>query len=71
MDRMHRICVAIWGTGEWPEEWTFSTFIPLPKKGDLKPCANYWTTALVSHTPARFFFWSYWKGSEWRPKQPV
>ena len=38
LDRMHRICVAIWETGEWPEEWTFSTLIPLPKKGDLKQC---------------------------------
>jgi len=27
----------------------FSTFIPLPKKGDLKQCANYGTIALVSH----------------------
>ena len=44
-----RICVAIWETGEWPEEWTFSTFIPLPKKDDLKQCANYRTIALVSH----------------------
>jgi len=42
-------CVVIWETGEWPEEWTFSTFIPLPKKGDLKQCANYRTIALVSH----------------------
>jgi len=41
--------VAIWETGEWPEEWTFSTFIPLPKKGDLNQCANYRTIALVSH----------------------
>ena len=49
LDRMHRICVAIWETGEWPEEWTFSTFIPVPKKGDLKQCANYRTIALVSH----------------------
>jgi len=40
--------VAIWETGEWPEEWTFSTFIPLRKKGDLKQCANYRTIALVS-----------------------
>jgi len=40
------ICVAIWETGEWPEEWTFSTFIPLPKKSDLKQCANYRTIAL-------------------------
>jgi len=45
LDRMYRICVAIWETGEWPEECTFSTFIPLPKKGDLKQCANYRTIA--------------------------
>jgi len=44
---MHRICVEIWETGEWPEEWTFSTFIPLI--GDLEQCANYRTIAIVSH----------------------
>ena len=49
LDRMHRICVVMWKTGEWPEEWTFSTFILLPKKGDLEQCANYRTIALVSH----------------------
>jgi len=38
---MQKICVAIWETGEWPEELTFSTFIPLPKKGDLNQCENY------------------------------
>ena len=46
---MHRICVAIWETCEWPEEWTFSTFITVPKKGNLKQCANYRTIAVVSH----------------------
>jgi len=46
---MHRICVVIWETDEWPEEWTFSTFIPLPSKGDLKQCANHRTIALVLH----------------------
>ena len=35
--------------GEWPEEWTCSSFIPLPKKGDLKQCTNYRTIALLSH----------------------
>ena len=49
MYRIHSICVAIWEVGKWPEGWTFSTFIPLPKKGDLKQCANYRTIALVSH----------------------
>jgi len=46
---MHRICLTIWETDEWPENWTYSTFIPLPKKGDLKQCAYYWTIYLVSH----------------------
>jgi len=41
LDRMHRTCVAIWETDEWSEEWAFSTFIPLPKKGNLKQCENY------------------------------
>jgi len=51
LDRMHRICVTIWETGEWPEEQTFCTFIPLPKKDDIKQCAHYRTIAhmLVSH----------------------
>jgi len=49
LDRMHRICAAIWETGGWQEEWTSATFIPLHKKGDLKQCANYRTIALVSH----------------------
>jgi len=30
-------------------EWTFSTFVPLPKIGDFKQCANYRTIALVSY----------------------
>jgi len=54
LDRMYRIRVAIWETGEWPEEWTFSTFIPLPKKGDLEQCVNYRTIiALVLHVNGR------------------
>jgi len=53
---MHRKCVAIWETGEWPEEWTFSTFIPLPKKGDLKKCENYGQIALVSHA-SKILLW--------------
>jgi len=59
LNRMHRICVAIWESGGWPEEWTFSTFIPLPKKDDLKQCKNYKTIALVSHASKillRIFF---------------
>jgi len=57
------LVVAIWETGEWPEEWTFSTFIPLPKKGDLKQCENY-RTLLWFPMQVRYFSASYWKGSE-------
>jgi len=56
LDRMHRICVAIWETGEWPGEWTLSTFISLPKKSDLKQSENYRTIANVSHA-SKIFLW--------------
>ena len=49
VDKLHQICLGLWETGDWPEDWTESVFIPLLKKGDLKQCSNYRTIALVSH----------------------
>ena len=49
LNKMYRSCVALWETGEWPEDCAYSTFITIPKKGDLKQCTNYRTIALVSH----------------------
>lgn len=46
---MHRICEGIWETGEWPDDWVESVFVPIPKKGDLGKCGNYRTISLVSH----------------------
>jgi len=37
---MHRICVAIWETGEWPQKWTISTNIRL-MKALVWPVATY------------------------------
>ena len=34
---------------EWPQDWTRSVFIPIPKKGNAKECSNYHTIALISH----------------------
>jgi len=48
-DKMHRICVAIWESDEWPEEWTFSTSIRLPKKVILITVCKLQNIALVSH----------------------
>ena len=47
---LHSICQQIWKTQQWPQDWKRSVFIPLPKKGNVKECSNYCTTALISHT---------------------
>ena len=45
---MHSICQQIWKTQQWPQDWTKSVFIPIPKKGNAKECSNYRTIALIS-----------------------
>ena len=47
---LHSICQQIWKTQQWPQDWKSSVFIPIPKKGNVKECLNYSTTALISHT---------------------
>ena len=44
------LCQKIWETKQWPEEWTRSLIIPLPKKGNLRQCGNYRTISLINHT---------------------
>ena len=43
------ICQQIWKTQQWPQDWKWSVFIPISKKGNAKECSNYRTTALISH----------------------
>ena len=43
------ICQQIWKTQQWTQDWKRSVFIPIPKKGNVKECANYNTIALISH----------------------
>ena len=45
---LHSICLQIWKTQQWPQDWKRSVFIPTPKKGNAKECSNY-TIALISH----------------------
>ena len=47
---LHSICQQIWKTQQWPQDWKWSVFIPIPKKGNAKDCSNYHTIALISHT---------------------
>ena len=46
---LHSICQQIWKTQQWPQDWTRSVFIPIPKKGNAKESSNYCTIALISH----------------------
>ena len=47
---LHSIYQQIWKTHQWPQVWKRSVFIPIPKKGNAKECANYHTFTLISHT---------------------
>ena len=33
---LHSICLVIWKTQQWPQDWKSSVFIPIPKKGNAK-----------------------------------
>ena len=47
---LHSTHQQIWKTQQWPQDWKWSVFIPIPKKGNVKECSNYHTIALTSHT---------------------
>ena len=46
---LHSICQQIWKTQQWPQDWKRSVFIPIPKKGNAKECANDHTIAFILH----------------------
>ena len=46
---LHSICLQIWKTQQWPQDWKKSVFISIPKKGNAKECSNYRTIAFISH----------------------
>src|SRR5574342_232368 len=46
---LHSISQEIWKTQQWPQDWKWSLFIPIPKKSNAKECSNYHTIALISH----------------------
>ena len=47
---MTSLCQKIWETKTWPDEWTRSLVIPLPRKGNPRKCQNYTTISLISHS---------------------
>ena len=49
VDILWCLCTLIWKNREWPKDWCRAVFIPIPKNCNLKDCANYRTTSLISH----------------------
>ena len=47
---LHSICQQIWKAQQWPQDWKRSVFIPIPKKGNAKECADYHILVLISHS---------------------
>ena len=45
----HTISQQICKTQQRPQDWKRSVFIPIPKKGNAKECANDHTIVLISH----------------------
>ena len=48
MKVLHSTCQEIWKTQQKPQDWKWSVFIPIPKKGNVKECSDYYTVALIS-----------------------
>ena len=46
---LHLICQQIWKTQQWPQDWKWSVFMSIPKKGNAKQSSNYCTIVLTSH----------------------
>jgi hypothetical protein len=46
---IHAICQRAWEEETFPELWTKSVIVTIPKKGDLQLCENYRTISLVAH----------------------
>ena len=52
---LHSLCLQIWKTQQWPQDWKRSVFIPIAKKGNAKECSNYHTIVLILHTSKVMF----------------
>ena len=49
MKVLHSICMQIWKTQKWPQDWKRAVFIPISKRGKATECSNCRTIALISH----------------------
>ena len=46
---LYSIYQHIWKMQQWPQDWKWSVFTPIPEKGNAKEYSKYHTVALISH----------------------
>jgi len=49
LNSIHTICQRAWDQEQFPEIWTKSVIITIPKKGDTQLCENHRTITLIPH----------------------
>src|SRR5207248_220133 len=49
MHSLSKLCMEIYETGIWPEDFTKVVMIPIPKKVNATECADHRTISLISH----------------------
>ena len=49
LQKLVELCMEIYNTGIWPEDFTKSVVIPIPKKANAVECSDYRTISLISH----------------------
>src|SRR5688572_24922649 len=54
LKRIAEICIVIYNTGIWPEDFATTVTIPLPKKANAVEFTDYWTISLISHASKIF-----------------
>ena len=47
---LKKVIDGVWTTGVWPDEWTVSELLPLPKTPGAQDCTKYRTISLISHS---------------------
>ena len=48
-EELYGIMERVWSEEVIPTEWAKSVIVTIPKKGDLRECANYRTISLMNH----------------------
>src|SRR5688572_2568112 len=49
LKKLVELCMEVYSTVIWPDDFTKSAMIPIPKKANAVECSDYRTVSLISH----------------------